>query len=228
MKLGFKLGLLTFLVGQAVYAVNTPSGWYGGAMLGPTSSHTVNFTTFNPRSNRVESGQLLYSILGYIGGQVGYRFNQLRAEGEFFFNSAPYHQLTLGGQKFTTSTHTTSWHIKGQTNTGAFMLNGFYDFMRMTDNNVFWVPYVGVGIGYGEINNNVKYYLDKAFIKKTTAKANSPLAQGIIGISYFVDDFFWFSADYRYIASKSLEFFNDGRLTMNAVTISVSGSISCL
>jgi opacity protein-like surface antigen len=215
------LMLTSFLPLGLSHAVNPPNGWYGGIFLGPT---------YTPKTSTYVSGQKLtatHSFLGNIGGEVGYSFKPFRLEGELFYNSAPLHQLSAGSFKINTSDHTTGVYFKGKTNTGAFMINGYYDYIP--GDALQWAPYVGAGIGYAEVSNSVKFYQNKAFITGSNQSQTSgvPAAQGIVGIHYYVDDYFTFGLDYRYFITKALPL-TDSRMIINSVNLSVSGSLNCL
>lgn len=105
---------LLFLSLQA-QAVTPRNNWYAGIFLGPSATGTSSFgfgreVTFQrtvegtnyEASISASSARLTYSVLGGIGGQIGYRFcNRHRIEGEFYYNNNPIQKLQLYDYKVT-------------------------------------------------------------------------------------------------------------------------------
>ncbi|MDP3705466.1 MAG: hypothetical protein Q8R24_06100 [Legionellaceae bacterium] len=233
----------TLLLIQApVYALNPVNGWYGGVFLGVSSatSSTLNFepaiTFTGPNvSLSAQTVKATRSVLGDVGGQIGYRFcDRYRLEGEVMYNNNPFNYLKV--ENITLSnTYNTAYnltppnsikygniessadaHIQGDTNTGAFMFNAYYDFFVPSNDgysNV--VPFVGLGIGYSYVQNALQFYR-RSNPDTTVTESNQSreiisalqtrttyAGQIMGGLSYFMDDFTWFSADVRYFATGS-------------------------
>jgi opacity protein-like surface antigen len=91
-----------------------------------------------------------------------------------------------------------------------------------------WVPYVGFGIGYAHIVNNIKFYANDVAIggSQISSQVNKPAAQAILGINYFVDDFAAFGIDFRYFTTQKIDNFDSG-LKIASVNFTVSGSFDC-
>lgn len=199
-------------------ALSPIQGWYGGLMVGGSKAPDIGFNTVNLIQNQTGNGVISYSILGNIGAQLGYRMNHLRVEGQFLFNNNPYAHLSLNGtdvpnNNSSSSTATQLKNIKvpplpftfdGYTNTYAGMLNGFYDFYS-TDDSIRFVPYVGVGIGYEQVQNSIQFFKTGAFFRSYAQHRQQASGQIISGLSYFLTDYTSFSLDVRYLSALSSE-----------------------
>jgi len=227
------------LVQIPAYALNPVPGWYGGIFLGVSATPNSEFT-FSPPVTFVgpnatisaSSGSLSHSVLGNVGGEIGYRFcDRYRIEGEVMYNNNHFKQLTLNhfqlsstyypvpiypsSVAFTSVENTNDAHIQGDTNTGAFMMNFFYDlFTTGHDGYSTVVPFVGAGIGYSYVQNNLQFYraaLDSSIVNPTLSREvftavqtrTTYAGQVIAGLHYFMDDFAWFSLDVRYFRTGS-------------------------
>lgn len=162
-------------------------------------------------------GKLKYSVLGGIGGQVGYRFcTKYRAEFEVFYNNNPFSELQIGNITINSVSTNDVFHIGGDTNTGAGLINIFYDFLAPSKDYYGAVaPYIGVGLGYSYVQNSLQFHYGSNRVQVATqgatpatlyevdfTQAQSTYAgQAIIGLSYFMDDFCWLSADFRYFTT---------------------------
>jgi len=258
MKQSFKLSLIALLLSNMANAANPVQGWYAGIMLGASSTPALKFntpaypvvfgTTTLPTIPRIP-GKLSYKVFGNIGGQVGYRFMEnFRAEMQIFGNSNNYSKLTLGPFTYAGDVYpaivigspktSTGLRMKGSTTTGAFMVNGFYDFY--TPGGSDFSPYLGLGVGYAHIMDKLKFYYNNVYVSGTTLKssanapnvyvsgttlkssANAPAVQAIIGAGYFMDDFTWVGLDYRYFTTKTIQD-RGSRLQINTINLSISG-----
>ena len=257
MKQSFKwLGLATLLLAQgASYAVNPPKGWYGGLLLGASYTPNLSHTYTSPLLGAPVKVTLTRSLFGNIALDGGYRLEQFRVEGEFIFNGNPYKELKIGQFTINSASGKLSptspsgkakgLQLKGQTYTAALMANGFFDFF-IPGTETSFVPYLGAGIGYARIYNNVKFYEHSLAIPDSniSSVANAPALQGIIGLSYFLDDFAAFGLDFRYLTTKSVSQFNakkppisaaqqdlvtmpSSRLQLASINLTFSGSFDC-
>jgi hypothetical protein len=232
------------------YALNPIQGWYGGVFVGGNYSPNLSTTRPFPFPGQLYGQEvqdtLSYSILGDIGGEVGYRMNNFRLEGEFLYNYIPYNGLNIGPLFFTgpsTSGSTTPIYengnitvgklqFQGATSTYAWMVNGYYDlfYQNYTDS---MVPFIGGGIGYGLFQNWIQFLFDGSPLPRANVTKNSSaiVYQGIIGLSYYLDDYTTFALDARYISGTSMTvttFMNSFRNTPTIVTLNLSfnGSFS--
>lgn len=207
MKYLLKLSLLAlFLESTSVCAINPAEGWYAGIMLGGSYTPKTEFNFVNPFTNTTQLATLNYSGFGNIAGQVGYRFwDQYRLEGQLLINSNPYDKLTIGNLVILSPKKSTGVRLKGSTNTGAFMINGFYDFFTPGCESGY-APYVGAGLGYAQFKNTLKLYSNEVQIGSALRTTNSSIAaQLILGAGYFLDDFTWFGLDLRYLTTKKVD-----------------------
>ena len=215
-----------FLVSWSACAVNPVPGFYAGIMLGVNYSPSISLDFPYPETNVVTSGTAFYSILGNIAGQAGYRCNHLRVEGELFYNNNPIRSLELGTTTFNSvSKYSSSEAVKAQTNTGAFMINAFYDFYT-PGQTVYFSPYVGLGIGYAYVNTTTKFYDNSYYIPGTniTESGAAPGGQVILGLGYFLDDFTTVGLDLRYFSTKGPVATFNSRMQIATVNITINGS----
>jgi hypothetical protein len=226
------------------YALNPIQGWYGGVFLGgnysPNISRTVPYPFPGELYDQPVKETLSYSILGDIGGQIGYRACNFRAEGEFLYNYIPYNGLNIGPIFLTgTSTSGTTTPIyqngnitagklqfQGSTSTYAWFLNGYYDlfYNNYTDS---MVPFVGGGIGYGLFQNWIQFLYENNDLSNANVTKNSSalVYQGIIGLNYFLDDYTAFGLDARYITGTDTTvttYRSSFKITPTIVTLNVS------
>ena len=211
-----KLGLLTLLLcSSAAYSLNPIPGLYAGLIVGGSKAPDINFNVITPIQDLSGQGQdlsgqgvITYSVLGNIGGQVGYRINQLRVEGGFIYNNNSYSHMEVGGinipnsNSLQTSSTSNPFTFSGYTNTYAVMFNGIYDVYipNYTDNVV---PYVGLGVGYEHVENNLIIYNNGATTPNSVISryTNNFAGQAIVGLSYFVTDYTSWSLDFRYLSA---------------------------
>ena len=210
---GLKIAIMVVLfLTRVVYAINPVLGPYAGLIVGGSKQPTVDFNSLNSSNFQSGQGQLTYSVLGGLGGQVGYRFNQFRVEGELFYNYSPYKHLEIAGLNIpnaadTSTSQTMPFTFSGYTSTYALTLNGMYDFY-ITQYTEHLVPYVGLGVGFGQVKNSFLLSNDGSGALSGLASAvgfvqykNNLVGQGIVGLSYFFTDYTVFSFDYRYLSS---------------------------
>lgn len=185
------------LISMQTQAITPKNNWYAGIFLGPSATSSSSFDFGEPInfegpnvSVSASSGKINYSVLGGIGGQIGYRFcNRYRVEGELFYNNNPIKQLQLYDYQMTNTydpnfnesvplktfsnvENSSDSHIQGEANTGAFMLNFIYDLLTPNPNGDGFnkvAPFVGIGIGYAYVQNAMQ------FLRPTTEDpANDP------------------------------------------------------
>lgn len=198
-----------------------------------------------------------FNTLGGGGGAVlGYRIQNFRVEGEVLYNRISYSMLKTGGGcniqtpgiatptgtcpatyynpqgTIPTITNTLGLGFDGSASGIYGMINGFYDFITY-DGESNWAPYLGLGIGYARITNSARFYYNNIQLGGLDAMGSSTAAQGIIGISYFMDDYMWASLDYRYLTTNTINLTentnntnNSGnpRYALNTINLSVNFS----
>ena len=166
--------------------------------------------------NRNIPGTLKYSVLGGVGVDFGYRIcSDYRLEGEIFYNNNPFSELTIGNYTIDSSSSSTTIHIGGDTNTAALLFNFLYDIpIQSKDGYAALRPYIGGGLGYAYIFSTLEFHYGKNTAEQAQSAEPATLyessikqtrsafaVQGIIGISYFIDDFCWLSLDGRVLTT---------------------------
>lgn len=227
MKRLIKLGLLSQLVcATQLYALNPVEGFYGG-LLGEISHGPSNSDVIFTEDSLLFHGKVGYSsVSAGAGFMLGYKINHLRGELEFLMNRISTGPVTVGtctiqNQNIVTPTGLCPAseydHFKakalGYSGSSTAMygfFNAFWDFFSYEGSSVL-VPYVGLGIGQSSVKNesnfvstNTSYSHGQSIINKGSAM------QGIVGISYYMDDFTWATMDFRYLSSKPKQNQNTG------------------
>ncbi len=202
----FKLVLFILcLTTPIAFALNPVQDWYAGMIIGGNYTPSIKFNGVLSKFNKYEEGKLTYSNLIDIGGQVGYRVENTRLELEGLFNNSPYNGITIGNTFINASNTSSTLAIQGYTNTYAIMVNGYYDAFGLFDwENV--VPYAGIGVGGSYVSSTIEFYYDETAITQTQRTSHDYLfiLQGIIGLSYFLDDFTSFGLDFRYLTNTNV------------------------
>ncbi len=217
-----KQSLLLFLIGHNLaYAINPASGWYAGFIVGGSKAPDIDFNLVTPIRDKlgreyVGQGILTHSILGNVGGQLGFRLDKIRLEGEFFYNNNPYSHLSLGRVNIPNASSNNAnnndtlralqlinnpFTFQGYTNVYAMMLNGLYDFY-IPDYTQNWVPYLGVGLGYASTENNINFLINGSSFpgSNISDSKNNAAGQAIVGLSYYLNDLNALSLDIRYFS----------------------------
>jgi len=179
------------------------------------------FPTFQSKFPDLPSdsiGKVTFSFMGLLGAQIGYRYEKFRAEAEFMYNANNIDTLEINNSKLKTyqrllKNSGNPVYVGGQINVLAGFLNFYYDMLpppTLEDTHV--VPYVGLGIGYASIQNNFHVTIDqntvnnyipgstREFLPTTSAAAG----QLIGGLSYYLDDFTFFSLDCRVFSTANI------------------------
>jgi opacity protein-like surface antigen len=229
-----KLGLaLSSLVSMPIYALNPVQGWYAGVILGasympaitievPVTTKTA-LATYGINTAKT-SASISHNVLGNIGGQVGYRCNNFRLEIEGLYNNNPLDVLRIGSYRVESPSTSATLRLNGETAVGAGLVNGYYDFFS-PDGSSNIVPYVGVGAGYAYVRSQIEFYYNNVLISNELSNSNSSIVgQGIIGVSYFLDDFTAMAVDFRYFTSAKTSPIINTRLTYYAVNATFNGA----
>ncbi|QRN03351.1 outer membrane beta-barrel protein [Legionella sp. MW5194] len=226
MKTTFRMGLaaMALLAGGSSHAVNPVQGWY--LSLGGGASHItdLDFTFNNPVLGINDSAATLtYSLGGDAFGSLGYRWNKFRFEGELFFNYDQFDKIQSG--TFVLRNHTTpnGFDMEGKTIIVGGLVNALYEMYQAGGDGSF-VPYLGLGLGYGTVRSNFKLYNvnynnSQVPIFESKESSSAAMAQGILGISYFLDDFAAFGLDFRYLATSRVDSL-DASLRIPTVNVS--------
>lgn len=237
---------LTLFTGSAM-ALNPVNGWYAGFIGDVSYMGSLDFTVLNLDTIRLPNGgtaatttglpgstldsQINYRVMGGGGGQLGYRFcDRYRAELEVFFNTNEYNLIQFGNygsiDRATSINQDIGLNQNGRTNIITGMLNGYFDFYNPRSEGYF-VPYVGLGIGYASVQNRLVLNYNAQEVYRASLTKSGFAAQVIAGLSYFLDDFTSFNVDYRYYSTNKISetntFFSfNQRFAIQTVNISMN------
>lgn len=210
------------LASSTAFAVEPAEGWYAGFMAGASYAPSTNYTfyppfspTFTPFITTPVVTKLSYHVLANGAGQVGFRCNKFRYEGELVFNTNNYNKLNIGGLTIDDKPGIFGLKMEGNTSMVAGIFNVFYEFYDEDYSATKWVPYIGAGLGYAYVRNKLDFYLDGVRLNlPDNSRSNSaPIGQAIAGISYFFNDNISLGTDLRYMGTRKFGTY-DARVTV--------------
>ncbi len=246
--------LSSLLVSPTVFALNNPiQGFYAGIMAGISHGPSNNGVIFEEDRTRF-TGTVTYSSVGGGGGaMLGYKLSHFRLEGEILYNRISTGPLEVdpGGCTLESPNVLTPSGFCPPAPAGAFdrfqakalgysgssavtygIGNLYYDFFTPNSNtNV--VPYIGLGVGMAQIRNFSDFInTNNLNSHGSNVTFTTSVAQGILGLSYFMDDFTWAGMDLRYITTKSLPEMGDRRYGLTSLNFTINfafdkGAIDC-
>jgi hypothetical protein len=252
MKQLIKFGLMpSLLASSAVFALNPVQGFYGGLLAGISHGPGSNPVAFVEDNQRFTGTVTFSSVGGGGGGVLGYKLNHFRLEGEILYNRFSTGPLqvdpggcTIENMDILTPTGACTPGVYDRFRAKALgysgssavtygLVNAYYDFFSY-DSQALLVPYVGVGVGQARIRNfnnlvNTNTTFSRGFNQESV---NSMAIQGILGVSYYMDDFTWAGMDLRYTTTKSLTQFSNRRYNLTALMFNINfafdkGAIDC-
>lgn len=127
---------------------------------------------------------------GYnVGGQLGYKSGPLRYEidGSYTYNR-------LKNFLYNSTLQTTT---KGKTNFFATTVNAIVDFEDMSAS---FVPYLGLGLGYGQVNTELQSTAPNNVLLSKKGKALA--YKGLAGLSYNFSENATIDLGYQYVRTK--------------------------
>ncbi len=219
MKLLIKVSLLSPLLwSTSLFALEPIDGFYGG-LFAEVSHGPSGQEIYFHEDLMLFHGNVEYSpISGGAGFMLGYKFRHLRAEGELLFNRISTGPLTVGTCTIQSPNVTTPTGVctpvlydgfkakalaySGNSTAVYGLFNGIWDFYSSEgDSGV--APYVGFGAGMASIKNGSSFInTNTDYSHGQTHKSSGIAYQGILGVSYYMDDFTWCSIDYRYLTTN--------------------------
>lgn len=234
-----KLVLLSVLIPTTAMAISEPvEGFYGGLLAGISHGPGSNGVTFVEQSIldrtvfNVYTGKVTYSSAGAGGGAVlGYKLNHFRLEGEILYNRFSTGPLLVNDcslQNIDIDTPTGICNADFQAKKLGYsgssaatygLVNLYVDFFTPhSETNL--VPYLGLGIGKVQIrdfssfvnttvNPQFTYQLGDMVSHGSNITVTTNAVQGILGVSYFMDDFTWAGMDLRYTTTNALSQVSD-------------------
>jgi OOP family OmpA-OmpF porin len=119
-----------------------------------------------------------------FSGAVGYKFNNLRLEGELAYRDNDYAETILG------------FDLEGSTEITTFLANAYYDF----ENSSAFTPYLGFGVGAA--HGSVEASAPGAAVDESDTVFAYQLAGGV---AYDLSDKFALTLDYHYLDTAEFE-----------------------
>lgn len=235
MKHIIQLSLLSgVLLSNAGFALNPVGGFYGGLMAEASNGPSRDTIQIHENPHHYK-GIVHYSSLGGGGGfMLGYKFRQFRTEGQFLYNHISTGPVDIGDCRIENAdilTPTGSCPAKAVANgighngksTAMYgLVNAYWDFFSY-EGETSLVPYLGLGFGMAQVKNTNEFVATRTYYTHEQNKTNSSAAyQGIVGLSYYMDDFAWIGMDYRYLSTKNLPIFENKKYALNTLNFVVN------
>jgi hypothetical protein len=225
---------LSLTLSTLSHASNPIQGFYGGVIAGISHGpahydyiDTVTLFSATAPSTPIRSGTyssiVNNSLIGAGGGgHIGYRLNSFRLEAEGFYNytsagTVSLIDCTLESPAVLTPTgDCTNYPLLKENgvgfngSTGAFygLFNVYYDFVGLADEQADHsiIPYIGLGIGAARIRHSRNFVdtIDPQTSIGISEAASAGAFQGILGVSFFLDDYAWIGVDLRYLRTSNL------------------------
>lgn len=169
-------------------AAHSADGLYLGANIGVAMMSDSDISGAD-----VPGGsELSYDSGLALGGAVGYRYGDMRIEGEVAYQQNDVDEFSSGGRNF---------QGDGDVDGIALLVNGYYDFTNSTA----FTPYISAGLGAAKVSINDFNYAgsgDSNFDEDDTVFAY----QIGLGVGYAVHENFVIDLKYRYFATADPEF----------------------
>ena len=247
MKQLIQLGILSnLLLSSTAFALNPVQGFYVGIMAGMSHGPSNNRVTFEttdglPGDRTFFTGEVGYSMVGGGGaGMLGYKLGHFRLEGEILYNRFSTGPLKVDPGDCTIENinvltpvgcapgvfdrfRARALGYAGSSSITYGLINFYYDFFGANSESLL-VPYIGIGAGEARIKNfnnlvNTNTQFSRGIDKQSI---NSLAAQGILGISYYMDDYTWAGMDFRYTTTKSLPLMQDQKYAIYALMFNIN------
>lgn len=253
MKQLIRLGAISTLAFNSVaFAFEPIQGFYVGlnALLssGP-STYDRTFALIGPNGTEVPLGTAEVSnnyVGGGVGAEIGFRWQSFRLEGQAFYSYIGTRTLTQGTCTLVTpgietpigecSTFLDNLEVGFNGSTGVMygMFNLYFDIYNLSsDPDSRIVPYIGIGVGAANVKTSVNFVsasLDRSV--GGSISSTVPAGQIIFGVSFFMDDYAWIQADYRYVTTGTIDsanqFFSKNNVAIRDTLDSRSYAINAL
>lgn len=213
-------GLFLILMQSVAYAVTPVDGVYFGGTFGARYQAIIYDFKYKPlKPFKPDLG----NKLGFNGGiQVGYRFfERYRVEGELIYAMNKNRFIRQNGVIYAP---TKNQSLNGSMTTVGILLSGYFDFFfhkKHSANDI--APYLGLGLGYSVIQTSIKSGCSGCQkLEFNAGNKPAPIAQGVLGVSYWLDDFTMLGLDYRFLGYGKIQQYNVNKgysqnvnLTMN-------------
>jgi len=234
--------LLSFIstLSTSVMAVNPVQGFYAG-ILGEVSHAPTSYPIVFSQDLMLFHGTVHNSSIGGgAGGVLGYRIKNFHLQGEILYNYVTSATLTVDNCTLQSPFIQTPVGFCSQdrfqadrlgfngNNTALYALfNVLYDITCFEDETTL-VPYVGLGIGEARITKRVNFINSSNIFFHTShgnsLSLNGAAAQGIIGVSFYLDDYAWIGVDYRHLRTRNQANVANSAYALNTLNFSVNAS----
>jgi opacity protein-like surface antigen len=215
-----RMGFLAFfalcfaLASGTAAAQNQPSAmfkvdqFYAGIAVGPIWSQDVSVQLSGPITG---SGRLLFNPAGLIGGYAGYELNdQLAAE--FEVDWSLYDPFSLSGSFVGPGGRFTGLALDGDFDTVLGMASII---CRPLGKSSRWMPYIGSGIGFADLNWSITNRPGSATQLNVRGSALDFAADARLGLDYALTDRITVGGAYRLVWIDA----NGGTLTGGGITL---------
>jgi len=201
--------ILMSLIAPALYASDAPatssqSNWYANINLIGSLQNTLH------NSDTVGNSLKTTFQTGYgISAAEGYDFKDFSLEFELAYIYNSVDKVQINGQNAAGST--------GYMGLFAGLLNGIYRF----NNSSNFVPYLGIGVGGGQVQN--QWSAEDTYVNgKIKAHGNGGVFayQGIAGLGYKFNQQWMINLDYRYLGTSNATY----KMSSPTVTDSVNNA----
>ena len=176
---------LLLLISPIVHSATPIDGWYASGFGG---------YAYIPNNINITHQALTYTDASYqpgfdAGGNLGYKSNPMRYEGELTFLNANVNHFDQN--------HLNQTRVGGYNNGVLGMANVYYDFPGLIP---CLQPFLGVGIGYEWLNVQLDNLLptDASTLRVTSSTF---AYQGVAGITYNFAENYALNISYRYFAT---------------------------
>jgi opacity protein-like surface antigen len=180
--------LVLFLLPSLAFSAVPIDGWYG-SVFGGYAYLPDNIRILQPGAMRTNAD---YQSGFNAGGNVGYKSNPMRYEGELTYFQADLNRFYVNNLP--------QIGVTGYNNGILAMANVYYDFLSPVEP---LQPFLGVGIGYAFIQ--AKLNSTGSFGATTYSEHDSVFAyQGTAGLTYNFAENYALSLSYRYLATTNV------------------------
>lgn len=167
-------------------------GWYSSVFGGYTYiPDNVKKTYYGYGIDRASYGS------GYnAGGRFGFQSNPMRYEAELTYIQAKAQKFSINERR--------QRHASGHNTAALAMGNVYYDFPEMVP---CIAPYLGIGLGYGWVEADLRSRHDYRFYGPTHFKGSSSAFayQGTAGITFNFSENYAFNLAYRYVGTDHID-----------------------
>lgn len=191
--MNYVVGLICLFFYIASFAATPIDGLYASVLGG----YTYTPSNINASYSNTVLNSIRYQNGYDVGGNIGYKGNPMRYEGEITYLKANVARFYLSDILQTEPT--------GYDNGVIGMLNVYYDVPKM---NPTLQPFLGAGLGYGWIQAKLRAE-GPTTITAFNAENSSFAYQGMAGVTYNFSENYALNLWYRYLGTTHLSQFGE-------------------